>query len=397
MSAKKRDSELRAGAFLLVGVVVLTAAIFLLGKKSALFSRTTDLFVNFEDSSGLVEGAEVRLAGLEVGTVRAISFPQDLKRKEARVRLVVQTKFMERIRADSQAFIDSKGLLGDKVVNISIGDPSAATLGEGATLKTGKTASFESIAANVGQAVESVAHISEAVEEVVVDERLPRLQADLSRVAASLAGILAEVEHGSGLVHRLIYDPSYGDNAQAILAETRAVAEKANRATARIDAILAEVEQGDGTMHELVYGEDGRRALASLGLAADEIKDVVREVKQGHGVLHTLVYEEGHTNFLRELNEMSVTLNRIVSDIDKGRGTLGGLLRDPTVYEDLKTLLGKVKRNVLFKALVRFTIEEDGLRRAEEAPSVSSHAAGVATKPALRRPTRHPGKAARTR
>jgi phospholipid/cholesterol/gamma-HCH transport system substrate-binding protein len=62
------------------------------------------------------------------------------------------------------------------------------------------------------------------------------------------------------------------------------------------------------------------------------------------------------------------TLNRVVQDIDRGRGTIGGLVRDPTVYEDLKTTLGNVQRNVLFKALIRFTMENDGLRRAERAP-----------------------------
>ena len=69
---------------------------------------------------------------------------------------------------------------------------------------------------------------------------------------------------------------------------------------------------------------------------------------------------------------MSAVLNRIVQDVDKGRGTLGGLLRDPTVYEDLKTVLGNVKRNTLFKALVRFTMENEQLRRAEDAPEVAA-------------------------
>jgi hypothetical protein len=44
-------------------------------------------------------------------------------------------------------------------------------------------------------------------------------------------------------------------------------------------------------------------------------------------------------------------------------GTLGGLLKDPTVYEDLNTVLGNVKRNTLFKALIRYTVEEDEPRK----------------------------------
>jgi phospholipid/cholesterol/gamma-HCH transport system substrate-binding protein len=138
----------------------------------------------------------------------------------------------------------------------------------------------------------------------------------------------------------------------------------------RVDAVLAEVERGAGTMHELVYGTEGKRALAALGTAAQEIGEVVSEVKGGQGVLHALVYEQGHDKFLDDLNQMSAVLRRMVEDVDKGRGTLGGLLRDPTVYEDLKSVLGNVKRNVLFKALVRFTMENEQLRRVDEAPAV---------------------------
>ena len=44
-----------------------------------------------------------------------------------------------------------------------------------------------------------------------------------------------------------------------------------------------------------------------------------------------------------------------------GRGTVGALLKDPSVYEDLKLILGNVKRNKALRWLVRYTIEKDGL------------------------------------
>ena len=39
------------------------------------------------------------------------------------------------------------------------------------------------------------------------------------------------------------------------------------------------------------------------------------------------------------------------------------LLEDPTVYEDLTNILGNIKRNVLLKALIRYTVVKDGLER----------------------------------
>lgn len=368
---KNHGNELRAGAFVVVGVLMFTAAIFLLGKKSALFTRNTELVAEFDDISGLVVGAPVRLAGLEVGTVGAISLPEDLRERRSRVRLVVQSRFMPRIRADSEAFIESAGLLGDKVVNLSMGSPDAAPLAEGALLKTGQPTGFEALSGGLSRTVDSLVNITGAVEDMVQKERTERLQVDVARGAASLANILAEVETGDGLLHRLIFDERYAAEAGAILAQTRGLTAKADRALGRIDAVLAEVERGDGTAHELVYGSEGKRALSSLALAAQEIGDVVRDVKSGDGLLHALIYDQGQGAFLTDLNRTSATLQRIVSDVDKGRGTLGGLLRDPTVYEDLKSLLGNVKRNVMFKALVRFTMENEQLRRAEDAPAVT--------------------------
>src|SRR4051812_28504100 len=121
---------LRAGVFVLLGVIVFTFAIFALGQKSGLFTRRTTLYVSFSDISGMTVGTPVRLAGLEVGSVAELSFPAELDQKRTLVRLVVQTKYMNRIREDSRAFIGSNGLLGDKIVNISMGDPRSPRLAD---------------------------------------------------------------------------------------------------------------------------------------------------------------------------------------------------------------------------------------------------------------------------
>ncbi len=44
-----------------------------------------------------------------------------------------------------------------------------------------------------------------------------------------------------------------------------------------------------------------------------------------------------------------------------GKGTIGALLVDPSVYEDIKALVGNVERNQVLRALVRYSIkQEDG-------------------------------------
>ena len=56
---------------------------------------------------------------------------------------------------------------------------------------------------------------------------------------------------------------------------------------------------------------------------------------------------------------MSEDLRSIVAEMKAGKGTLGGLLVDPTIYEDLKSAVGNVERNQVLRALVRYSIKAD--------------------------------------
>jgi phospholipid/cholesterol/gamma-HCH transport system substrate-binding protein len=302
--------------------------------------------------------------------VAAISFPKDLENKLARVRLQVRSSYLERIRTDSRAFVDSNGLLGDKIINISMGDASLPQLKDGDTIESGQTLTFEALSNTLHEAINSVNDVARDAQLLFGDMRENRVQEDVKRITTSIANILSEVESGKGTAHRLIYDPRYAEELQGTLSHARGIAKATERAMQRVDAVLAEVERGDGGLHQLVYGTTTTDALHELSEAGREIAAVVREVREGDGLLHTLVYDEDRTSFIRELDELSATLNRMVKEIDQGRGTIGGLIKDPTVYEDFKTVLGNVRRNVVFKSLVRFTLERDNVRRADEAPEV---------------------------
>ena len=89
-----------------------------------MFESKTTLYAYFGDVSGLVQGAPVRLAGLDVGTVSDIEFAEP-PRSEARVTLKIKTRYLHRVRRDTVVLIDSKGLLGDKILNMTLGTPSS--------------------------------------------------------------------------------------------------------------------------------------------------------------------------------------------------------------------------------------------------------------------------------
>src|SRR5215831_12128793 len=115
--------QLRIGGFILAGLGVFLAIIYLLGAQARYFERKYDLIAEFTQVGGLLEGATVRLAGVQIGRVTKVELPPQPGGK-VRVTLTVARRFSDRIRKDSEVRIATQGLLGDKLVEISIGSPN---------------------------------------------------------------------------------------------------------------------------------------------------------------------------------------------------------------------------------------------------------------------------------
>jgi len=361
--SNEKQTALRVGVFMTLGLSVLAFAVIMLGSKGGLFAAKSELYVYFGDINGLVVGAPVRLAGLDVGRVSDIEFADDLQKREARVELMVQDRFLPRMRRDSRAFIDSKGLLGDKLVNITIGSVTEPPLKDGDTIAARKGTSFEELAGKMEQAVASITNVTDQAGAVLAGIATPQARQDMQRILHSTAALIEGVEKQNGVLHRLIYDDKYGDEVGAILQETRRSMGALRGAVEHVQAIAGEVQGGQGTLHELIYGARGTEMLTDLRAASAELAALVQSIRKEPGLLHSLIYDEQSGDMLKQWNEFSERVNRLSRSVEQGRGTVGGLLVDPSVYEDMKTVLGNIERNVVFKALIRYTIKQDELQR----------------------------------
>lgn len=64
------------------------------------------------------------------------------------------------------------------------------------------------------------------------------------------------------------------------------------------------------------------------------------------------------TDGTKNLKESMSHLNSVISKIDNGHGTLGALINDPSLYDDLKALLGGANRNKVLKYFIKKSVEE---------------------------------------
>jgi phospholipid/cholesterol/gamma-HCH transport system substrate-binding protein len=370
--------DVKVGAFVLAGLTAVGAVIFLIGDERELFQSKLPYTTQFEDVQGLRRGSPVRMGGVDVGTIVGVDYGKDAGDKNIHVRMSISVADARRIRADSVATIEGKGLLGDKMIVVSVGTPGQAELPEGSAIQS-KSAD------DIGQMLSRLSNISGQVEKVVNNlERTTsslsdeKFQGDIRTSVASLADILGSIDHGDGYVGKLLHDPSEAQRLSHLLANLEQTSSELERTTASVNQILGRVQAGPGFAHEVLYGEGGSKTIAKFGNVADELQTTLKGIREGNGIARSVIYgDDSSQQVMGNLNQVSVDLKQMVTDMRAGKGTLGALLVDPSVYEDLKLMLGNVERNRTLRALVRYSIKAD-----EKSPAVEVRDPSLAKPPA---------------
>src|SRR5262245_44232986 len=227
--------QLRVGAFILAGLAVLVGLIYFLGRQSGIFERQYRLIAGFTQVGGLIEGATVRLAGVPVGRVTAIRLPESIDRK-VQVELTLVRRVQGRVREDSVARIETLGLLGDKIVEVTLGGPDARVLAEGAQIRTEEPLDTNRLMKQGTELLRNLVDLSSELKTTVAKVTETTAGPDLVETVRSVRTLTAEIEKGQGLLHRLIYDPRLGQAVADAAGALRQVTETVKR----FDRLLAD-------------------------------------------------------------------------------------------------------------------------------------------------------------
>jgi phospholipid/cholesterol/gamma-HCH transport system substrate-binding protein len=112
---RKFDLELSVGLFILVGILCLGYLSVRLAKMEVLGGGGYELHALFTNVGGLKEGATVVIAGVDVGRVRSISL------ENYRADVVLRIREDLEVQEDAIASIKTKGLIGEKYIQITPG------------------------------------------------------------------------------------------------------------------------------------------------------------------------------------------------------------------------------------------------------------------------------------
>ena len=188
----------RVGVFVLATLAILVAGIFLIGAKQFRFHSTYSIRTHFQDVVGLQEGADVRVGGIHVGTVKSIILPT---RPTGQVTVVMGMERKTRgvVNRGSTAAIQSEGLLGDKYVEVSFGEEGAAELRNGDTIQSRPPIEIADL---IRKAEDILGNADSAVH-------------NLDAISGDFASVASKINSGKGTVGALINDRSMYQKASA--------------------------------------------------------------------------------------------------------------------------------------------------------------------------------------
>ncbi len=364
---RKHASELRVGVFVLIAVVIATMLIFVIGSQRNLFQSKTTYHAVFHDVAGLRPGSPIMIAGVNVGTVRKVSIGDDSR---IHVDVDVVDKAGKLIRHGSVASIGNKGLLGDKEVDISVGE--GAPLPAGSTIPSSEGVSLEHYASEAGAVLHEAQRLVHNLSKASEPLGEAQFSSDLRTTAHNLAVLSTMATQGDGTLQHLMTDRAMAAKVDQTLDHLQSTSAELDRTARSVRGIANEVQRGHGSMHQLIYGPDAARLAAHLSDASGEVAELLHDVRTGQGTAHQLIYGGSANQLVQNLTQASDDIRYITGEIRAGRGTLGGLITDPSIYEDVKRLVGDLSRNQILRALVRYSIRRDEARPNADVTSSSN-------------------------
>ena len=383
---QERVHKLRVGIFVLVGLAAFLGMIYALGARARLFEPKLTIHADFTEVGGLVEGATVRLAGVQIGRVTDVRLPAEPGGK-VRVDMTIARRYADRVRKDSVARIETQGLLGDRIVELTVGTTQAPGVKAGDVIASRDPFDFTRVVSESAGTVKSVSALADSLRQTADTLNQSHLIEDAAatvgtarKVTEQVARVVNEVEHGKGWANALVYQEPValrklndlavttqalldrvqrGEGAAGVLTSEQSTA-SAKRFVAAMDRLSRIVEQPspeDGVLPALLFDPQYRAMLDDARVLAHNLREVSDRLAGGRGTLGSLVRDEPGDASIRQtsrdLQATMANLKEITDKIKDGEGTVGALIADPTVYERLVAILDGASRSFLLRGLLR--------------------------------------------
>ncbi|MBN1754922.1 MCE family protein [bacterium] len=313
-----KKKKITVGIVIILAIAIIGFAILTVGTDEGIFVTRYTLKMQMNEISGLQTGAPVHLAGFRVGTVSDIQFVDLEGQQKIEVILRVKQRMQRRITTSAVARIATMGLVGDKYVEISLGNSEDPCLEDNAVLKSIPPADITQILTQGTDMIE-----------------------DARAIAKNLKEISFKLNEGTGTIAMLLNDPWLYFDIDEVLFTLRSLAIK--------------IDKGEGSLAKLV-NDPGLYQNLTDGLG--DLSALIDTLQTGSGSLQKLMTD---TTFYAQLNTAVIRLNSVIGKLEDPGNTAGAILTDRELHQrlvsalkDLEILLADIKENP--KRYLKFSI-----------------------------------------
>jgi phospholipid/cholesterol/gamma-HCH transport system substrate-binding protein len=308
-------SELKIGVLTIVALIIGAVLVFSLTGTRGFFWERYNLKTRLGNVAGLAAGSPVRVAGVQVGSVKEVQFAGE----QVDVVFDMKRDLRDRITTGSIARLGSVSLLGESSIDIS---PSTAgtSIPEWGYVPAG--AAPKQIADITDQASTSIDQINGLIKDLragkgtagklMTDEQLYR---ELNQFVATAGEVTRTIQQGRGTVGKLLNDRKTADALEASMQNLQTMTDRLNA--------------GEGSLGRLMKDD----AFAqSLNGATDNLRTLTDRLNKGEGTAGKLITDPALFN---RLNDVTGRMNDLVTKLNEGQGTMGQLLKDKQLYENM--------------------------------------------------------------
>jgi len=365
--------EYQVGRRFRVGLVVLIAlfatmiGIFMIGQRANLFRKKFPYETRFDSAAGLVPGNVVSLNGVVVGNVLEVNLSGDPADRTVRVVYDVVRRWAPMLRKGTQASIKTRGLLGDKYIELAGGTAKEPEVPIGGQIPASQNAGLEKLLEGSGDLLTDLSAIAKSLRAILGrteqgegflgaitsnSAESEQLGNSLNAALHSVTAVLRRVESGQGLVGKLLIDEKYG----------RETSESLANAVKSVERLLGSIDEGvrtgNGAIPALLSDPAGKQKVFALvdnlAVAAGNLARVTENLEKGNGALPILLHDEEFGRaFTGNLRSFAKSLDSIGKKLDDGTGTAGKLINDPSLFDAANRLAVGVNESALLRWLIK--------------------------------------------
>ena len=316
-------SELKIGIVSLFALFIASVLIFLVSGEGGFFWQRYSIKTIFADIEGLKEGAPVRVAGVEVGSVKKMNFAGD----KVEVTMDVSKEQRSRITDQSVASLGSVSLLGEAAVDISAASqgkpipefgyvPSGPAPGSLSTAAEAATKSLE----QTNAVLEDVRQGRGTLGKLVTDDTLYQ---QLNQFVASAEQVTKNLNSGRGTLGRLATNPAAAKSLEASLQN--------------LEMVTARIRKGEGSLGHLLNDDALSKSVTS---ATNNLDAITGRINKGEGTAGKLITD---AELYNRLNSTADRFDKLAASLNQGEGTAGQLLHDKQLYENMNSTVTELR------------------------------------------------------